>query len=131
MALNSKNKGKRYELELARDFRMEGYPNVRRSAQYCGANGDADVVGLPHIHVEAKHVERLNLRDAMDQAVRDAKDGELPAVFHRKNHCETLVTMRMADWFKIYREWEAGKTVVERWEKEDKERKMENGNQNL
>jgi hypothetical protein len=39
--------------------------------------------------------------------------------------------MRLADWFKIYREWEAGKTVVERWEKEDKERKMENGNQNL
>jgi hypothetical protein len=114
MALNSKNKGKRYELELARDFRMEGYPNARRSAQYCGANGDADVMGLPHIHVEAKHVERLNLRDAMDQAVRDAKDGELPAVFHRKNNYKTLVTMRMQDWFKIYKEWEAGKEVIER-----------------
>lgn len=129
--INSRDKGARYERELAADFRTEGYDKSRRGQQYSGANGDADVVGLPHIHVEAKHVERLNIHDAMDQAVRDAKPGELPAVFHRKNHCETLVTMRMVDWFKIYREWEAGKTVVERWEKEDKERKMENGNQNL
>lgn len=123
MALNSKNKGKRYELELARKFRAEGYPNARRSVQYSGANGDADVMGLPHIHVEAKHVEHLNIHHAMDQAVRDAKDGELPAVFHRKNNYKTLVTMRMQDWFKIYREWEAEKTLLKRWKKDDKEKK--------
>lgn len=26
-----------------------------------------------------------------------------------KNRCETLVTMRMEDWFKLYHEWEAGR----------------------
>lgn len=123
MAINSRDKGARYERELAADFRAEGYDKSRRGQQYSAANGDADVVGLPHIHVEAKHVERLNLRDAMDQAVRDAKADELPAVFHRKNHCDTLVTMRMADWFKIYHEWESGKALIEKWEKEDGRRK--------
>lgn len=106
-SVNSKQKGARYERELARKFRSEGY-DARRGQQYSGANGDADVVGLPGIHVEAKRVERLNLYDAMDQAVRDARQDELPTVFHRKNNCETLVTMRLEDWFKIYREWEAG-----------------------
>jgi hypothetical protein len=106
---NSRNKGARYERELARAFRAEGYEQARRGQQYCGANGDADVVGLPGIHVEAKRVERLQLQSAMDQAVRDARPGELPAVFHRKNNCGTLVTMRIDDWFKIYHEWEAGR----------------------
>ena len=105
---NSRRKGAQYERELARAFRAEGY-DARRGQQYCGASGDADVIGLPGIHVEAKHVERLHLRDAMAQAKRDARPGELPAVFHRKNRCETLVTMTMEDWFKLYHEWEAGR----------------------
>lgn len=111
MSVNSKQKGARYERELASAFRAEGYHDARRGQQYSGANGDADVVGLPGIHVEAKRVERLQLQSAMDQAVRDARPGELPAVFHRKNNCKTLVTMRIDDWFKIYREWEAGNEV--------------------
>lgn len=43
--------------------------------------------------------------------IGDAREGEIPVVFHRKNNCETLVTMRLEDWFKLYREWEAGNEV--------------------
>ncbi|MEY8367579.1 hypothetical protein AALA24_02310 [Anaerovoracaceae bacterium 42-11] len=106
MTINSKEKGKRFERELANRLCEYGY-DCRRTQQYCGANGDADVVGLPGIHIEAKHVERLNIYDAMAQAMRDCRAGELPAVFHRKNYCETLVTMRLKDWIELYREWEA------------------------
>ncbi|MEG2651006.1 MAG: hypothetical protein RSA63_09055, partial [Eubacterium sp.] len=63
-AVNSRQKGARYERELAAAFRAHGF-DARRGQQYCGANGDADVVGLPGIHVEAKRVEKLNLYDAM------------------------------------------------------------------
>lgn len=77
--------------------------------QYCGANGDADVVGLPGIHIECKRVERLNLVEAMHQAERDARPGELPAVFHRRNGEPWLVTMPLEKWIEIYREWEAGR----------------------
>lgn len=66
--MNSRDKGKRGELELAKVLRGYGY-DTRRGQQYCGANGDADVVGLPGIHIECKRVERLNLDDAMAQAV--------------------------------------------------------------
>lgn len=112
MPVNSKAKGARYERELASKFREQGY-DARRTAQYCGNTGDAsDVVGLPGIHVEAKHQEKMQLYEWMAQAVRDAEaggKGNLPAVFHRKNNAETLVTMRLDDWFRLYREWEAGR----------------------
>lgn len=106
--MNGKQKGKRGELEFARLCRDQGY-QVRRTAQYCGNTGEAaDVVGLPGIHAEVKRVERLNVQEAIDQAKRDAGQGRIPAVFHRRNNCEWLATMRAEDWFALYREWEAG-----------------------
>lgn len=107
MAINSRQKGAKGERELASILKGYGYP-CRRGQQYCGANGDADVVGLPEIHIECKRVERLNLYEAVDQSKRDAKKEELPAVFHRKNHCEWLVTMPLEDWMKLYKEFEMG-----------------------
>lgn len=100
---NSREKGKRGELELSRLLRDYGY-DARRGQQYCGSNGDADVVGLPGIHIEAKRVEKLNLREAMEQAKQDARPDELPAVFHRRNREEWLVTMPFESWIQLYRE---------------------------
>lgn len=104
---NSRQKGARFERALAAELRWYGY-ECRRGQQYCGKNGDADVIGLPGIHIEAKHQERMSLYDWMDQAKRDARQDELPAVFHKKNNAEILVSMELADWIKLYREWEAG-----------------------
>ena len=98
---NSRAKGAAGERELARKLKEYGY-TCRRGQQYSGANGDADVVGLPGIHIECKRVEKLNLYDAMAQSVSDARDGEVPAVFHRKNNHEWLVTLRMDDFMKLY-----------------------------
>lgn len=102
---NSRQKGVAGERELARKLREYGY-NCRRGQQYCGSNGDADVVGLEGIHIECKRVERLNIEDAVSQAVRDKKAGELPAVFHRKNNHEWLVTMPLDDWMQLYHDFE-------------------------
>ena len=114
MAVNSKQKGARFECQLASRFREYCY-DTRRTAQYCGNTGDAsDVIGLPGIHVEAKHQERMQLYEWMAQAKRDAAAGggnALPAVFHKKNNAEILVTMTLEDWFNLYREWEAGHEV--------------------
>ena len=102
--MNSRQKGAAGERELAKKLREYGY-DCRRGQQYSGANGDADVIGLPGIHIECKRVERLNIDDAMLQAIRDRREGEYPAVFHRKNNHEWLVTMRLDNWIELYREW--------------------------
>lgn len=106
MGRSQREKGKRGERELAGLLREYGY-DCRRGQQYCGASGDADVVGLSGIHIECKRVEKLNLLDAVSQAVRDAAKGLLPAVFHRKDRCEWLVTMRFVDWMELYRDAQA------------------------
>lgn len=101
---NSRAKGCRGERSLAKALREHGY-DCRRGQQFSGANGDADVVGLPNIHIECKRVERLNIENAMAQSIHDAREGELPVVMHRKNNCKWLVTMRLDDWIELYREW--------------------------
>ena len=105
--VNSREKGARFERTLAAKLREYGYA-CRRGQQYSGANGDADIVGLPGLHVEAKAVERLNLYDAMAQAKRDARPGEIPVVMHKKNNHNILVTLELPDFMTIYKEWEAG-----------------------
>ena len=109
--IKSKDKGARFERLLASRFREYGY-EARRTAQYCGNTGDAsDVIGLPGIHIEAKHQEKMYLYDWMAQAKRDAMAGgknKLPAVFHKKNNAEILVTMELDDFMQLYREWEMG-----------------------
>lgn len=111
MAINSNRKGKAGELELSHILRDHGY-DTRRGQQYCGADGSADVIGLPYMHIECKRVEKLNLDAAMAQARIEAKESEKPVVMHRKNYEDWKVTMALADWIELYREWSAGKELM-------------------
>ena len=106
---HAKEKGARFERKLSSIFRDYGY-KARRTAQYCGNTGEAaDVIGLPGIHIEAKHQETMRLYEWIAQAKRDAAgSGKIPAVFHKKNNAEILVTMELENFMDIYREWEAG-----------------------
>lgn len=110
--VNSKQKGKRAELALSHKLNALGF-NTRRTAQYNGKEQGslADLVGIPGVHIECKHNERLNIHEAMEQAVRDSNEGDTPMVFHKKNNKPWLVTMRLEDWAlreKVYiKEWEA------------------------
>lgn len=99
-----REKGKRGERELANLLKLYGF-ECRRGQQYCGVDGNADVVGLPGIYIECKRVERLNIEAAMDQAISNAmgRTDKAPSVFHRKNGKKWLVTMRFEDWIKLYR----------------------------
>lgn len=63
------------------------------------------MIGLDDIHIEAKHQERMMLYEWMAQAVSDSsKNGRMPAVFHKKNRADILVTMRLQDWIKLYKD---------------------------
>lgn len=102
----SKQKGARYELEVAHFLQAHGYPDAHRTAQHCGKTGDAgDVEGVPGLHIECKRVERLNLYSAYHQAVRDSSangNGNIPVVIHKKNREETLVTLSLDNFIQIY-----------------------------
>lgn len=103
MGRSSREKGKEGERSLAAYLREHGFTEARRGQQYCGANGDADIVdGIPGIHIECKRVERLNLDAAMEQSERDARADEIPVVIHRKNRQSWRITMQLDDFLRIY-----------------------------
>lgn len=88
---------------MSRIFRENGYDVHPGQAVSFGAVPDLE--GLPGVHIERKRVERLNVLEAMEQAVRDAekfKDGT-PTLFHRRNRKPWLVTMRLEDWLGLYK----------------------------
>ena len=99
--MNSRQKGARGERELAKILRDKGF-DARRGQQYCGANGDADVVGLKYVHIECKRVEKLNIYEALEQSQHDARSEELATVMHRKNGEKWLVTMSLDQFLLMY-----------------------------
>lgn len=102
MGKAQRDKGKRGERELANILKEHGF-DARRGQQFCGTSGDADVIGLPNIHIECKRVERLNISEAMNQSKRDARENEMPTVFHRRNNEPWLVTIGIEDFIKLYK----------------------------
>ena len=102
MGKSSQRKGADGERELSALLQNHGF-DIRRGGSL--SFGDVpDLVGLPGVHIEVKRVERLNIYEAMAQAIRDSErfhDG-VPAVFHRRNRQPWLVTMRLEDWMQIY-----------------------------
>ena len=109
MTINSREKGKRAEREIAKILKEKyGFDDARRGVQYSGIGGE-DVVGLPMLHLEVKAVERLNIRDAMAQSERDAMEDQIPVVMHKKNRKPWLVTLNLEDFMNMYsiyaKEW--------------------------
>lgn len=101
MGAKSQRKGRAGELEICRILQSHGIPAEPGKAVSYGSTPD---VIIPNIHAEIKRVERLNVPEAMNQAIRDSEkfnDGP-PTLFHRRNRSPWLVTMRLEDWLKFY-----------------------------
>lgn len=102
---NSRRKGAKAELELAKKLTAMGLPS-RRTAQATGVFGtpDVDVLHLQgELHVECKRDEKRTIHKAIEQAVRDATDGAVPVVCHRKSREPWLLTVRLDDLWELVR----------------------------
>jgi len=105
--VHSRDKGARFERWVADWFRTTFGTPAHRGQQYKGGPESPDVVGaMPGVHVECKHVERLYLYKAMEQARRDA-GSFIPIVISKSNRKPVLVTVALDDLVLLAR------TVVE------------------
>lgn len=115
--INSRMKGKYGELELVKVLNELLGIRARRGRQYCGLDGSPDVVlqqeedngelsDIKGLHVECKRVECFNLYEALSQSIRDAREGEIPVVCHRRNHKPWVIVFELnrlkdvAEWVK-------------------------------
>lgn len=103
MGKASQRKGADGERELVSVLNGYGYRVERGGSETFGTV--PDITGLPGVHVEVKRTEKLNIQEAMEQAVRDSErfDDGVPTVFHRKNRRGWLVTMQLDNWIRLYR----------------------------
>lgn len=98
--MNSRDKGKRGELEFAHFLKDNHGIEARRGQQFSGGNESPDVVGVQGLHLEVKRVESLNIHAAVAQATNDAAG--LPwAVAHRRNGGKWLVTVDANHFFNL------------------------------
>lgn len=101
--MNGKRKGSAGEREFANLLKEYGFPAHRNEQRFTGGAGNPDVSadGLENYHFEVKRVEKLNIAEAMHQAERDASEGIIPVVAHRRNREAWLITMRFSDWVDV------------------------------
>jgi len=95
---NSRQKGKRGELDAADSLRRLFCWTARRTQQFKGTSdsSDVEVAETPEAFWEVKREERLNVFKALATAAAEA-GGKLPILLHRKNKTEWLVTVRLLD----------------------------------
>jgi hypothetical protein len=92
---NSRAKGCRNERACAHELNRLFGTECRRGCQFQGSPDSPDVVGFP-LHVECKAVEKLNINEAVEQAVADC-GSKIPCVIHKRNRKPWLITMRLDD----------------------------------
>lgn len=106
MAINSRDKGARYERKVAELFREHGY-EAERGCQHSGGKDSPDVKhNALRLHIEAKNVERLNIWKALEQSKRDAGTEEIPIVVFKKNRSKTYVALPFEEFMELYQAWE-------------------------
>lgn len=99
---NSREKGKRGELELAAFLRERGF-EARRGQQFSGGSDSPDVVcpAMFGLHLECKRTERLQLYAALTQARDDAGADKIPVVAHRQNGKEWVAILPLDKFLEL------------------------------
>lgn len=99
----ARDKGKRFERMIANILKERGF-DAKRGVQFKGSYNSHDIEceALDYYNLETKFVEKLNITEAMNQAVNDCgSSGQKPVVIHKKSNCDTLVTMQLHDWIDL------------------------------
>lgn len=103
--MNSRQKGKRSELEVAAILRDLGFEDSRRSVQHsgrpaaAGAAGAPDVLGIDGVHIEVKNRARYGRADLQAWLERNTEDAgsNVPIVIHKSNRVPWMATVWLGD----------------------------------
>ena len=110
MAVNSRAKGKRGELEAAAKLReLFGWSSASRSAQHKASEDAADlnVAETPDLWWEIKRVARLNVPQTMREAAA-ACGRRCPVLLHRRDReADWLLTIRLQDLPRVTHAYES------------------------
>ena len=111
MGRSSQAKGRRAEIELAQVLRAYGLPDACPGSPF-NYGTQADVSGVPGLHIECKRHERLEVCKWYEQAQQDAarmQDGK-PVVIYRQNRKPWMILLSLHDFMDLVKEAEHGES---------------------
>lgn len=99
--VNSRDKGKRGELEVVKLIKRHGF-EARRSQQFKGTKDSADILA-PEVpfHIEVKWRQQLNVDAVLQQAHDEAPPGVPGCVFFRRNGERWKVAIDADDFMRL------------------------------
>lgn len=116
--INSRNKGRAGEQEIARILRDELNIEVTRNWQQQAAQGGVDIIGIPGWAIEVKRAKKFSKDWWTQTAAQAARTGENPVLIYRLDYqtwrarcCACAVDlhhfqldMDLMDWITLVRE---------------------------
>jgi len=107
----SRDKGARFEREVANKLKRVFGPRTTRSSGQCFSGDTRADVDCPKIWVECKVGKRPNIKAALEQAEaaeKIANTSKIPVAFCKWDREETIVSMRLENFLdlieKVYKE---------------------------
>lgn len=104
MTINQRSKGRAGEQEVVRIMKAEGYAAERGWQSRGGGEDNADVNGVPGVHIEVKRTERFEPYHWLAQAQRDAGAEQLPVVLHRRNKQPWMAILPLEFFLQLIKE---------------------------
>jgi len=108
MTLNSNQKGKRFERDVAKKLNKVFKTNVRRTPMSGGMdNFKGDIIDINpdsilfDYHGECKNQEKLNIWKALEQARSDRPMGKTPVVVFTKNFEKDYACLEFEDFMNL------------------------------
>jgi hypothetical protein len=97
MGRAQRDKGKRNERAAAAQWSEITSCSARRSVQYSGKDGTADLIAQDGIHIEVKSRKSIAAVRFHDQAVSDARDKNVPIVLMKEDRGDFFLMVRLND----------------------------------
>lgn len=102
MSRAQRDKGAQFERDVQDLARAHGFTACRR-AFASGAQGGADLTGIPGFAIECKRQERVSLREWWTQAEAAADAGEVPVIALRWSRGPALAVLPLDELFALIR----------------------------
>ena len=100
MSIHSKNKGNRYERDLAEYLRELGYDAVTSRAESKNLDDKGvDLFDNSPFYIQAKHVEKM--KTSYHDILARMPTEKTPVIFHKRNNKGTIVAMKLEDFTKL------------------------------
>jgi Holliday junction resolvase len=110
--MNAKQKGNRFERQVAKQINKKFNTNVRRTPLSGGMNFKGDIICIDDNSIisefsfECKNQEKLNIWKALEQSRNDAPQRTLPVVVFTKNFEREYIALEFEDFLNILKELE-------------------------